>query len=90
MCASAIRWAGFREYVFGTDIESLVRMGWSQIDISSREVFEESKGLGAETLLVGGVLTEETDRFFQWQFDDEKACPHGCAREGLGGSCIMD
>ncbi|CRK28731.1 hypothetical protein BN1708_004714 [Verticillium longisporum] len=28
MCASAIRWAGFREYVYGTSIDELVRRGW--------------------------------------------------------------
>ncbi|GJC81686.1 guanine deaminase [Colletotrichum liriopes] len=35
MCASAIRWAGFKEYVYGTSIETLVQKGWGQIHIGS-------------------------------------------------------
>jgi tRNA(Arg) A34 adenosine deaminase TadA len=85
MCASAIRWAGMREYVFGTSIEKLVELGWSQIDISSVEVFERSGGLGSETSLLGGVLSEETDVYFGWQFDGSAPCPKGCERKE--GTC---
>jgi tRNA(Arg) A34 adenosine deaminase TadA len=38
MCASAIRWAGFKEYVYGTSIGRLIETGWGQIDIGSPEV----------------------------------------------------
>jgi len=27
MCASAIRWAGFKEYIYGTSINTLVQRG---------------------------------------------------------------
>lgn len=27
MCASAIRWAGFKEYIYGTSIDTLVERG---------------------------------------------------------------
>jgi len=27
MCASAIRWGGFKEYVYGTSIETLIKKG---------------------------------------------------------------
>jgi tRNA(Arg) A34 adenosine deaminase TadA len=91
MCASAIRWAGMREYVYGTSIESLVRMGWGQIAIGSAEVFERSKGLrdnagggGEMYYLLGDVLGNETDAYFGWQFDGSGACPAGCER-GKGG-----
>jgi tRNA(Arg) A34 adenosine deaminase TadA len=80
MCASAIRWAGMREYVYGTSIESLTRMGWGQIDIGSAEVFERSKGLGGDTYLLGDVLANETDGYFGWQFDEARVCPEGCVR----------
>jgi tRNA(Arg) A34 adenosine deaminase TadA len=87
MCASAIRWAGMREYVFGTSIEKLVELGWSQIDISSAEVFERSEGLGSETSLLGGVLSEETDVYFGWQFVGSAPCPKGCERKGRVRRC---
>ncbi|KAL5338382.1 cytidine deaminase-like protein [Aspergillus crustosus] len=29
MCASAIRWTGFKEYIYGTSIDVLVKHGWS-------------------------------------------------------------
>ncbi|CAK5263307.1 unnamed protein product [Mycena citricolor] len=38
-CAAAIRWSGFREYIYGTSIETLIRQGWGQIRISSAEIF---------------------------------------------------
>lgn len=96
MCASAIRWAGFKEYIYGTSIETLIEKGWGQIRIGSMEVFAQSfdlasssssAGAGAgATRLMGGVLRNETDRYFEWQFDPEARCPEGCAR-GEGGSC---
>ncbi|KAF4783621.1 CFEM domain-containing protein [Colletotrichum scovillei] len=61
MCASAVRWAGFREYVFGTSIETLTEEGWGQIQITSRDVFRQSSGLPRRTRLLGPVLTNETD-----------------------------
>lgn len=80
MCASAIRWAGFKEYIYGTSIERLVGEGWAQIRISSMEVFRQSFDLGSTTRLMGEVLTNETDPYFLWQFDPEYKCPSGCAR----------
>ena len=86
MCASAIRWAGFREYVYGTSIDDLVEKGWRQISISSAEVFERSGDLpGKPTEMIGEALTNETSGFFEWQFDDEAECPGGCQREENGG-----
>ncbi|KAF6822802.1 cytidine and deoxycytidylate deaminase zinc-binding region [Colletotrichum plurivorum] len=82
MCASAIRWAGFRECVFGTSIDTLTHLGWGQIQISAREVFRQSHGLSSATRLYGPVLANETDPFFSWQFDPGAPCPAGCARNG--------
>ncbi|EMF10867.1 cytidine deaminase-like protein, partial [Sphaerulina musiva SO2202] len=81
MCASAIRWAGFKEYIYGTSIDTLIEKGWRQIRISSREVFEKAWEVqGAGTRFIGGVLGNETDGFFGWQFDPEGRCPEGCGR----------
>ncbi|OLN86914.1 Guanine deaminase [Colletotrichum chlorophyti] len=87
MCASAIRWAGFREYVYGTSIETLVEKGWGQIRISSRDVFEQSAGLPRQTGLTGPVLANETDVFFGWQFVADAPCPRGCYRERDDSDC---
>ena len=86
MCASAIRWAGFREYIYGTSIETLIRKGWGQIRISSLDVVRESMDLPHQVRLMGDVLANETDPYFSWQFDPEAACPNGCRRVS-GGMC---
>ncbi|KAF4780126.1 hypothetical protein HER10_EVM0009573 [Colletotrichum scovillei] len=88
MCASAVRWAGFREYVFGTSIETLTEEGWGQIQITSRDVFRQSSGLPRRTRLLGPVLTNETDPFFSWQFNAGAPCPQGCSRGGSAGGCV--
>ncbi|KAK0643839.1 cytosine deaminase, partial [Cercophora newfieldiana] len=85
MCASAIRWAGFKEYVYGTSIDTLIKKGWGQIRISSLDIMAQSFDLGKPTRLIGEVLTEETDPYFLWQFDPEYACPVGCGR--VNGTC---
>ncbi|KAL0959731.1 hypothetical protein HGRIS_011422 [Hohenbuehelia grisea] len=80
MCASAIRWAGFREYIYGTSINTLVENGWGQIRISSLEIFRQSFDLSSQAKLIGNVLTNETDPFFLWQFNPSNPCPAGCSR----------
>lgn len=40
LCASGIWWTGIDAVVFGTPIERLIRFGWSQIRIRTREVFD--------------------------------------------------
>lgn len=82
MCASAIRWAGFREYVYGTSIDTLIAGGWGQIRIASREVFAASYDLPWSSRLLAGVLANETDPYFRWQYDPAYPCPAGCARRG--------
>ncbi|KAI1139761.1 cytosine deaminase [Hypoxylon sp. FL0543] len=85
MCASAIRWAGLREYVYGTSIDALVAKGWGQIRISSADVFRRSLDLPSPSRLIAGVLTNETDPYFFWQNDPGYPCPRGCSR--VEGSC---
>lgn len=88
MCASAIRWAGFKEYVYGTSIDNLIEKGWGQIRISSLEIFKQSFDLGSMGRFVPEVLTNETDVYFGWQFDPEGSCPPGCSRGGSSGGCV--
>ena len=84
MCASAIRWAGFKEYVYGTSIGRLIETGWGQIDIESSEVFKQSWNLGTSTKFVSEVLTNETDPYFLWQFQADYPCPGSCSRGDTG------
>jgi len=83
-CASAIRWSGFKEYIYATSIETLVSKGWGQILIPSEEVFKRSKGLEGTTVLLPDVLANETDGLFSWQFDGGFKCPEGCVRSTEG------
>ncbi|KAL4885803.1 cytidine deaminase-like protein [Aspergillus karnatakaensis] len=85
MCASAVRWTGFKEYIYGTSIDALVDYGWGQIHLSSAEVFAASGDLPSSTFLIGDVLSNETDPYFAWQFDDTVSCPVGCERRN--GRC---
>jgi len=92
MCASAIRWSGFKECIFGTSIETLLEKGWDQISITSDKVFEESMKLPGRTRLMGSVLANETDPYFSWQFDKDYPCPKGCERkdEGVCGVVVKE
>lgn len=84
MCASAIQWSGFREYVYGTSIDTLIRRGWGQIRIASADVFRQSYDMGATPRMLAGVLANETDGYFAWQYDPARGCPRGCRRvEGV-------
>ncbi|KAE8368709.1 hypothetical protein BDV27DRAFT_121853 [Aspergillus caelatus] len=84
---TTIRWAGFKEYVYGTSIDTLVRKGWSQIHISSLEVFRASLDLMSPTVLIGDVLVNETDPYFLWQFDPAYPYPDDCSHSGNGTRC---
>lgn len=83
MCATAIRYALFAEYIYATSADVLIDYGWPQINITSREVFARSLGLPKLTRIVRDVLRNETDGLFGWQYRDGK-CPTGCGRKGTG------
>jgi tRNA(Arg) A34 adenosine deaminase TadA len=86
MCTSAIRYAGFREYIYATTIDHLVQVGWSQILIPSQEVIERSWLWGTGVKVLGSVGADFTDPLFEWQYQDGGACPKGCSRsKGDGG-----
>jgi len=85
MCASAIRYAGFKEYIYGTSIDHLVKSGWSQILISSQEVQAQSWLYGTGVKVIGSVGTEFTNPLYEWQYQDYKPCPAGCGRVNVTG-----
>ncbi|TQN68574.1 Guanosine deaminase [Colletotrichum shisoi] len=81
MCASAIRWAGFKEYVYGTTIQHNYNVGWGVMTLSSYDVFQQSRQLpGYQTVMVGQILTNETDPLFSWQYNASAPCPNECFR----------
>ncbi|KAJ4404870.1 hypothetical protein N0V91_005606 [Didymella pomorum] len=82
MCASAIRWAGFKEYIYGTTIQHNYNAGWGVITMSSYDVFQQTRQLpGYQTVMLGQILTNETDPLFSWQYNESAPCPNGCMRE---------
>ncbi|KAJ7203765.1 hypothetical protein GGX14DRAFT_461110, partial [Mycena pura] len=85
-CASAIRWAGFREYIYGTSLRTLVEQGWAQIRVPSLEIFRQSFDLPHPARVIGEVLANETDPYLIWQFNPAYPCPAGCSRSARG-SC---
>ena len=87
MCASAIRWAGFKEYVYATSSETLIEAGWPQMSINSRELFQRSGMVEPGTAILTDVLRSETDGLFDWQFDSRAPCPAGCSRSSAGDAC---
>ncbi|KEF63365.1 uncharacterized protein A1O9_01342 [Exophiala aquamarina CBS 119918] len=80
MCATAIRWAGFKDYTYGTSGKTLKSQGWPQLSLSSSELFEHTSSLPTETRIVPDVLADETDPLFRWQYDSSGKCPAGCRR----------
>ena len=61
--------------------------------MTSTEIFERSVGRDVKSRIVGGVLANETEGLFKWQFGGGE-CPRGCKREkepgGGRGWCVKD
>ncbi|KAG4435174.1 hypothetical protein IFR05_009343 [Cadophora sp. M221] len=82
MCASAIRWSGFKEYIYGTTIQHNYNVGWGVMTLSSYDVFQQSRQLpGYQTSMLGQILTNETNPLFSWQYNETYPCPNGCVRQ---------
>ena len=83
MCASAIRWAGFKEVIYGSSISTiaqsrfhilprkLITDGRNQIYIPSSLIWEKSYSLGHATLMwgssIGTYLTLELAEDSGWE-----------------------
>lgn len=88
MCSAAIRWSGFKEYIYATSADTLLETGWDQMLPVSRELFGLNKGFRSSTVLYGDVLRNETDPLLSWQFQPAYPCPKGCSRDGDEGHCV--
>jgi tRNA(Arg) A34 adenosine deaminase TadA len=62
MCLGAILWSGINTIVFGTSVETLIRLGFKQFRISAEELIEKSFNTQCE--LIGGILERECDQLF--------------------------
>ncbi|KAG6000653.1 hypothetical protein E4U21_005256 [Claviceps maximensis] len=80
MCASAIRWGGFKELVFGSFATDLEKSGWHMMSLSAEELFGYTTDLGTRTAILKGILSNETDVYFGWQFGANRPCPEGCMK----------
>lgn len=73
MCMSAILWCGLGGVVFGTSIETLMRLGWNQIAIPSSEV--AARSWNKKLLIRGGILEDQCNRLFDPQADASSDWP---------------
>jgi hypothetical protein len=80
MCASAIRWSGFKEFIYGTSIDTLLKNGWGQTRLPSHEIVEHGWSFGTGVTVMGNVASEFTDPLFAWQYREDGPCPKGCSR----------
>lgn len=62
MCQGAILWAGIGSVVYGTSIQTLLQLGWPQIDLPSIEI--AAKSTWSPCQITGGVLGGDCDRLF--------------------------
>lgn len=79
-CATAIRYGGFKDYVYGTSSSTLKSLNWPQVALSSSELFKYTTSLPTETRIIPDILSAETDPLFLWQYDGSAKCPAGCRR----------
>jgi len=63
MCQSAILWTGIPNIVFGTSIETLIRLGWNQIEIPAAEVCRRTSF--RECTILPAVLQTQCDALFE-------------------------
>lgn len=65
----------------GTTIQHNYNAGWGVITMSSYDVFQQTRQLpGYQTVMLGQILTNETDPLFSWQYNEDYPCPNGCER----------
>lgn len=86
MDAAAQVWAGFKEVVYSVSIEDLLKLGWNQIDIDSKRVYQTAQSVANSRNL---VIIEDVDfanqaPIFAWQNLPNNPCPAGCHKVAPG------
>lgn len=64
MCMSAMVWAGIPRMVYGSDTP-FVRQYIADINIRAEHVADAGKAIYTNKLMLGGVLSHETDKLFE-------------------------
>jgi len=64
MCMSAMVWAGIPRMVYGSDTP-FVRQYVADISIRAQAVADAGKQIYTNKLMLGGVLSNETDKLFE-------------------------
>ncbi|GAA6007475.1 hypothetical protein JCM11491_004175 [Sporobolomyces phaffii] len=75
MCSSALRWAGLKEVIWATSIETVVKNGYPQIYLPSSAIVAASYSLPSHTHWYGNILSNETDPHFAHFFNEAVPCP---------------
>ncbi|GAA5878056.1 hypothetical protein JCM16303_002833 [Sporobolomyces ruberrimus] len=89
MCSSALRWAGMKEVIWATSIETVVKNGYPQIYLPSSAIVAASYSLPSHTAWYGSILRNETDPYFEHFFNESAPCPHSaCERVKEEGSKV--
>ncbi|MPY58024.1 nucleoside deaminase [Streptomyces spongiae] len=65
MCMSAMAWANLRRVVWASSIDEIRRTEINQIALSAREVAASARSFYTPELLLGGVLSDHTNRLFE-------------------------
>lgn len=64
MCMSALAWADVRRVVWASSIDEIRRTDVIQIDLTARQVAAAARSFYTPELLLGGVLSDRTNRLF--------------------------
>jgi tRNA(Arg) A34 adenosine deaminase TadA len=86
MCASAIRWAGFKEVIYGSSIKTIAKResslptdadvvdGRNQIYVPASFIWEKSYSLGHATLMYAALLTIRANVQARQRLDQRDRC----------------
>ncbi|WVQ78650.1 hypothetical protein IAT38_000737 [Cryptococcus sp. DSM 104549] len=85
-CASACRYAGIKEVIYGSSIADIYKSGRPQLLVSPNYINEKSVSFGHSTVIIPAVLKDVTDTYFAYQFNESAPCPHGCERHDVPGT----
>ncbi|KAK5584665.1 hypothetical protein RB653_006281 [Dictyostelium firmibasis] len=65
MCSAAIMWAKFDKVIFASYVSNMYcERCFNQLPMDAVEIFKLGYGINKNTVVIGGVLQEETDVFF--------------------------
>lgn len=93
-CASSQVFAGYKEIVYSTAIDTFLDYGDGQVDIASKTIYSKAKGFPDPQLLVSirGVLASDVTQHFAWRLQSFQSpqpdfvCPSPCSKQLINGA----